>query len=96
MKKDLKLHRPRIEKIITGVPAKDFDPFGEEEVDDDNEIDAAAKGDKAFAAFFAERMAKFCVKPEPAEIELAQSDLADVFADVHKLGKDFLGFIVSR
>jgi hypothetical protein len=194
VKKELKLHWPWIEKIIAGVPAKDDDPFGEEEVDDDNEfdedqpeesqsyieafnwlceqfgapvptcyplgassiigldyfgytealkrfdspfplpkfedvgtlvgyipkkelknfrfkpiskkraqeilkalgeIDAAAKGDKGFAAFFAERMAQYCIKPEPAEIEIAQSDLAEVFADVHNLGKDFLGFIVS-
>ena len=59
------------------------------------EFDSAAKGDKGFAAFFAQRMAQYCLKPEPPEIELAHSDLAEVLADVHKLGKDFLGFIVS-
>ena len=59
------------------------------------EIDSAAEGDQGLAAFLAQRITQSCHKPEPAEIELAQSDLAEVFADVHKLGKDFLGIIVS-
>lgn len=46
-----------------------------------------------FTSFMANRASRDFAAPEQAEIELAHEELADVFNDIHQLGKDFIGII---